>query len=401
VSIDFSLHRRAQDCIAQAALTNSKRPESHVKGVYPTHLKRGQGAKVWDHQGKQYLDFICGLGTSLLGYAHDRVNQAIANQMPHGASLSLGTHVELEAAEKLKEMMPFVEAVKFLKTGSEACSAAIRIARAFTGRNVVLSEAYHGWHDAFVSLTPPATGVPPHPEMRPFSWDGIEGAAAVIIEPIITDMGQDRIAWLHRLREACTMAGTLLIFDEVITGFRFPGFSVSRYFNITPDLICLGKAIANGMPLAAVGGKYAVMNTQPEYFVSSSYAGETLSLAAGIETMRLLQTKYSVDHLWERGREFLTGFNALWPEKIWIEGYPSRGAFKGDDMTKALFFQEACLAGLLFGPSFFLSFPMLDELPGVLQVCRDILTRIRLGQVTLKGEMPQSPFAQKVREAKP
>lgn len=400
----FYWHRRAQNCIAQGALTNSKRPESHIKGVYPTHLAYGLGPRVWDHAGKSYLDFICGLGTNILGYGNERVNQSVALQLYHGASLSLGTHHEIECAEKVKELFPFVDAVKFLKTGSEACSAAIRIARASTGRKWILSEAYHGWHDSFVSLTPPHIGVPKNQNqsnlwIEPLAGNEhlLDATAAVIVEPVITDWSDDRRAYLQNLRELCTKHGVLLIFDEVITGFRWPRFSVSNYWSITPDLIVLGKAMANGMPLAAVGGKYAVMNCEPQYFVSSTYAGETLSLVAAKKTMELLQVKYDLQILWERGQQFLDGFNALWPEEIKIDGYPSRGSFKGEALVRALFFQEACLAGLLFGPSWFYSFAHIDETHGVIDTCRDILGRIRRGEVRLKGEMPQSPFAEKVR----
>ena len=402
--IDFSWHRRAQDAIAQAALTNSKRPECHVLGVYPTHLRRGLGCHVWDTQGKQYVDFICGLGTNIIGYANEKVNRAMAAQLSYGASLSLGTTTEVEAAEKLKELFPFAQAVKFLKTGSEACSAAIRIARAKTGRDLVLSDHYHGWHDEFVSLTPPALGVPEIGGMRPIAKLGQipiqDDVAAVIIEPIVTDASRERIEYLKRLREECTRKGVMLIFDEVITGFRTPKYSVAAQYGIEPDLIVLGKAIANGMPLAAVGGKYDVMNCA-EYFVSSTYAGETITLAAVKETMRLLQTQYSMDDLWLHGRHFQEQFNALWPEGIWIEGYPSRGVFRAkDDETKAIFFQEACKAGVLFGPSFFFNFAHLPEYKAVLGLCRDILVRVRNGEVKLEGELPRSPFAQKVREAK-
>jgi glutamate-1-semialdehyde 2,1-aminomutase len=399
----FRFHRRAQECIAQGALTNSKRPETFVKGVYPTHAKRGQGAWIYDHDGKKYLDFVTGLGTSLLGYAHPQVNDAIAAQMQHGASLSLSTHVELEAAEKLKECFPFVDTVKFLKTGTEACAAAIRIARAVTGRPFVLSDGYHGWSDDFVSLTSPALGVEPKVQDRRISKLNPTGpipasVAAVIVEPVITDYSRERIEYLKDLRRRCTEAGALLIFDEVITGFRFPKFSVASYTGITPDLICLGKALANGMPLAAVGGKYSVMNGA-EYFVSSSYAGETLSLAAAKKTMELLQSKLSIDDLWRKGEGFLEEFNAIWPEKIRIDGYPTRGAFVGDPVVKALFWQESCIAGFLFGPSWFLSFPAAIEIPNIMGTLKAILGRIQRGEVQLKGEMPSSPFAQKVREA--
>ena len=396
----FYWHRRAQDSIAQGALTNSKRVESHVKGVYPTHLFRGHGCQVWDHAGKRYIDFICGLGASILGYANERVNQAIAGQLGQGASLSLGTHHEIECAEKVKELFPFVDAVKFLKTGSEACSAAIRIARAATGRDLVLSEGYHGWSDEFVRLTPPATGIP-RLEKAIAKLEGLwqvgRDVAAVIVEPVITDWSDDRRAYLQKLRETCTEHGVMLIFDEVLTGFRWPRFSVANYWSINPDLIVLGKAIANGMPLAAVGGKYAVMNTEPQYFVSSTYAGETLSLVAAKKTMELLQTKYDLSALWERGQQFLDSFNALWPEVIRIEGYPSRGSFKGEPAIRTLFFQEACLAGILFGPSFFFNFSHIDELAGVIDACRDILGRIRRGDVRLKGEPPKPAYAETVR----
>lgn len=393
----FHFHRRAQDCIAQSYLTNSKRAQSHVMGVYPTHVRHGHGCHLWDHNGKRYIDFICGLGTNLIGYGNARIAQAIEEQLMNGYNHSFATHHELDAAEKVKELFPFVDCVKFLKSGSEACSAAVRIARTKTGRHRVLSESYHGWHDGFVSLTAPALGVPPHPFIETLTkYKNLDDVAAVIIEPVVTDWSDARREQLQELRDLCTKHGVMLIFDEVITGLRFPRHSVSRFWDITPDIIILGKAIGGGLSLAAVGGKYDVMNCD-EYFVSSTYAGETLSLVAGKTLMTLLQTKYDIEALWSKGQKFLDSFNALWPEKIRIEGYPTRGAFKGDDMVKALFFQECCEAGILFGPSFFYSFNLADEATGVLEVCRDVLTRIRLGQVSLRGELPRSPFAERVR----
>ncbi len=400
---NMAMHRRAQECIAQTYLTNSKRAESHVKGVYPTHVARGQGPFLFDHQGNKYLDFVCGLGTNLLGYGNDRVSQAISRELRNGFSHSLATHHELETAEKAKELFPFVDCWKFLKSGSEACSAALRIARAATGRECVLSEGYHGWHDPFVSLTVPALGVPRWPSVSANPMFKLnspqqigQGIAAVIVEPVITDASPLRKAFLEELRERCTQCGTLLIFDEVITGFRWPKFSVAADWNITPDLIVLGKAMGGGLPLAAVGGKYDVMNSK-DYFVSSSYAGETLSLVAAKEVMTLLQTRYEISQLWEAGQAFTQQLNAIWPA-FRLDGYPTRGVFTGDPLVKALFFQECCDAGLLFGPSWFLSFAHLGEMAGVLDVCRDVLTRIRAGSVKLEGQMPQSPFAQRQRE---
>lgn len=396
----FDLHLRAQECIAQGALTNSKRPESLIMGVYPTHVVKGKGCYVWDSHKNRYIDYICGLGSNLFGYSSEPIVAAIKHQLDnYGPVLSLPTVRELEAAEMLKSMFPFVDCVKYLKTGTEACMAAIRIARAKTDRDLILSEGYHGWSDGFVGLTQPGFGIPKtfaHFEKLAVDSD-FERAAAVIIEPIVTDMSRDRIEWLKALREKCDRFGTLLIFDEIITGFRFPRFSVSSYLGITPDIICLGKAIGGGTPLAAVGGKYAVMNCA-EYFVSSTFAGDPIALAASITVMQmLLKKKADIDILWEKGQEFLDQFNAIWPEKIKIEGYPTRGVFKGDDMVKALLWQEACKAGILFGPSWWMNFPLVEETHSVISTCTDILERIRGNQVRLEGSLPRSPFAQTAR----
>lgn len=404
MTVDFyHWHRRAQDSIAQAALTNSKMPQRHVKGIYPTHLVSGKGCFVRDFRGKKYIDFICGLGTNLLGYANDRVNMAIAEQAVRGASLSLSTTIEVETAETLKELFPFVDSVKFLKSGSEACSAAIRIARAFTGRSKVLSEGFHGWHDDFTSLTPPAAGIPAGPDypraIAKLSDAAIDGqTAAVIVEPVSIDYSRARIEWLKALRAECTKHGALLIFDEVITGFRFRKYSVSSLYGVEPDMICLGKAMANGMALAAVGGKFCVMN-HSDYFVSSTFAGETLSLASAKETMRLLQVRYSVEELWLRGADFLDRFNAIWPDGVTIEGYPSRGIFRSPrPETLAIFFQEACKGGILFGPSWFFSFAHFDDYREALGICKDVLARIKAGGVKLEGELPEASFSERVRK---
>lgn len=268
---------------------------------------------------------------------------------------------------------------------------------------LVLSDGYHGHNDEFVSLTPPAHGVPPHSFIRALPDDYAEEllsqADAVIIEPVKTDISPERVEWLRKLRADCTKYDVVLIFDEVITGFRFPRHSVSQHFGITPDLICLGKALGNGMPISAVGGKRAVME-DTQYFVSSTFAGERLSLAAAMATVGILTTKQDVGYLWEKGEQFQKHFNSLWPNHLWIEGYGTRGVMKGEGLTRDLFWQEAVKAGLLFGPSWFFNFKHIEVMDQVLSTCQDIVNRIRVGGVKLEGERPQSPFAQQIREAK-
>lgn len=392
---------RADQVIAQGCLTNSKHPRSHVRGVYPTHLLKGEGCRVIDADGNLYLDFICGLGSSLFGFAHTEISAAVMSQIHKGSALSFATTLEVEVAEKLIQAFPWCQSVKFLKTGSEACSAAIKIARAATGRKLVISEGYHGWHDDFVSLSPPALGVPKRDWIRKLEKTEYppDEVAAVIVEAVTLDTSDEYFNWLRELRENCTRTGTMLIFDEVITGFRFPGMSVAKFSGIEPDLICIGKAMGGGLPISAVMGKHAVMNCD-EYFVSSTFAGDTLALAACKKTIEMLQGKYRLEDLWERGLNFQKRFNALWPEGVTIKGYPTRGVFEGNEMTKALFFQEACKAGILFGPSFFYNFSHMTINDQVIASCDDILMRIKQGNVRLEGEMPKKPFAQAVREQK-
>lgn len=389
----FHWHRRAQDSIAHGYLTNSKRPTCFVN--HPTHIVKAEGCYLWDHQGNRYLDFICGLGANLLGYGHPQINEAISIQMRNGYSHSLATDLEVRCAEKVKELFPFIDRLRFLKTGSDACSASLKIARAYLegkslGSDLVISEGYHGFADEFISLTPPALGVPRYGDMKQITNKYSDGAI-YITEPVITDYSNERFKLLRERQEKSKVT----IFDEIITGFRWQKSSVSKDRGFTPDIICLGKSIANGMPLSVVGGKKDIMECG-EYFISSTYAGETLSLAAALKTMELLQSKYHISDLWLKGEYFYEKFNSI-SDKLKLVGYPTRGVFQGDDLTKALFFQESCKAGILFGPSFFINFPLVEHFDLVLNTVSDIFTRINTGLVKLEGPMPTSPFAQKVR----
>lgn len=397
---EMDLWHRAQRAIAQGALTNSKNPRSFVFGVYPKYIRYGLGGCLFDCENNRYVDYICGLGANLLGYGYEPVIKEMTANLRLGFSHSLPTYHEVEAAEAVKSAFPFIESLKFLKTGTEACMAAIKIARAATGRLEILSEGYHGWSDAFVSLTEPATGVCRSQGVRSLvSLEDITSeTAGVIVEPVISDNSPERIAWLNALRERCTEKGAVLIFDEVITGFRYLEFSVARHHNVTPDLICIGKSIANGMPLAAVGGSYAVMGA--DYFVSSTYAGEVLSLTAAKATIKALKTDnfLKMETVWPNGQRFMDRFNAIAPDKIQIKGYPTRGVFDGDPETITLFFQEAAKAHMLFTKSWFYNGALTEFDDLTLSTCKMILERIKLGQVKLEGEAPVSPFAQKMRE---
>jgi glutamate-1-semialdehyde aminotransferase len=394
---NIALRKRADDAIAHGALTNSKRPSTFVRGVYPTHIKRGYHSTVVDMDGNRYLDLISGLGTNLFGYGNPAIARAVNHVMQFGGSVfSLGSQDEVQYAEKVKGIFPFIERMRFLKTGSEGCAAALRIARAYTGRNLVISEGYHGWHDEFTSLAEPAHGVPAHDFIYSdkSSWPSYD-VAAVIIEPVITDMGPERVKWLQALRRQCDETRTVLIFDETITAFRFPNYCVARYFNILPDLWIGGKAVGGGLPISIVGGKKEIMES--DYFVSSTWGGDRTAIAAGSTAINLLHNDFKPDDLWIYGTEFKEKFNSI-TDQVQMVGYPTRGVFEyKDPMFKAVFMQEMCRSSILIGPSWFMTKFIYEEMDNIISIAKAVVKNINNGMCRLQGEPPQSPFAERVR----
>lgn len=387
--------------IAQGALTSSKRAECFVKGIYPTHATKGLGPWLYDDKGRKYLDFICALGTDLFGYARPEIIGPVQRRLYEGNLFSLSHPLEDELGQKLCELVPGIEKIKVLKTGTEACMAACIIARAVTGRPIIVSEGYHGWSQEFTSLTPPAHGCRPSLDIHPIKSIGIPGlldnVAGVIVEPIITDASPKRIQWLKDLREKTKKSKTLLIFDETITAFRFPGLSVAKYASIKPDLIILGKALGAGLPISVLGGRQDAMDAP--YFVSGSFCGDLLGITAALESVKLAHSL--VDGMWEASNAFVAKLNALFAEngtEIHIGGYGMRGVFEGPELEIALFWQEMCKARVLFGPSFFWCEPHAEHAQTVLNLASQILGRMNRGEIRLEGELPLKPHSQKVRE---
>jgi glutamate-1-semialdehyde aminotransferase len=396
---DVNIYNRANQVIAQGALTNSKRPSSFVFGQYPTHIQRAHGPFLYDSSGRKYLDYICGLGVHLFGYGDAQILDGIITAYKSGSVFSLSSNLEIEYGEKIKSIFG-VDRVRYFKSGSEACQASIRIARSYNQKSLILSDGYHGWHEEFVSLTPPSVGCVNNFQIVKFTaLDQLDlpNISAVIIEPIITDYSEERFKFLSELRDKCTKRKIVLIFDETITGCRFPRYSVSKYLNIDPDLIVLGKAIGGGLPLSIVGGRRDIMESG-EYFTSSTFSGDRVALMASLVLLSKLN-KENITSLWNYGEKFINDFNNLSP-LIKIEGYPTRGVFRGSDLNKALFFQESIKAGILFGPSFFMSYPAIEYSYSTISACKDILKRIEKNEVKLQGEMPKSPFSMRIRDEK-
>ncbi|HXK59668.1 MAG TPA: aminotransferase class III-fold pyridoxal phosphate-dependent enzyme [Acidobacteriota bacterium] len=374
-----ALLRQAQELIPCQTQCLSKGPTQFVQGVAPAFLSHGKGSHVWDVDGNEYIDYMSGLGPIILGYNHPVTNEAIRRQLEKATTLSLNSPLEVEVAELLREVIPSAEMVRFGKNGSDATSAAVRIARAYTGREHIAQSGYHGWQDWYVVTTSRNRGIPAalRDLVHPFEYNDLDGLerilrqyknqlAAVIMEPVLVEAPRDD--FLRKVKECCEREGILLIYDEVITGFRWSLGGAQEYFGVTPDIACFGKSMTNGMPLSAVVGRKEVMKTCEDVFFSLTYGGECLSLAAAQATVTFMRQKPVIEQIWNQGRKLQDGFNALAERKDAIQyvsciGYPVRTVMRFLDRSgrysliiKSLFQQEVIKRGILFAGYHNLSF---------------------------------------------
>jgi len=300
--------------------TLAKGPGQFSKGVSPKYLVKGKGSHVWDVDGNEYIDFNAAIGPLSLGYAYPAVDNAIKAQLEDGISFSLMHPFEVELAELIQQVIPNAEAVKIAKTGADVCSAAVRVARAFTGRDKIFCCGYHGWHDWYIGITSRNAGVPEAIQdmTYTFEYNDIEAiraaldetVAALILEPFIFQ--EPAFGFLQELATVCKENGTLLIFDEMWTGFRIAIGGAQEYFNVKPDLAVYSKACANGMPIALLTGRADVMELfNSEVFSYTTFGGEALSLAACIATINELIDKNVPQYLAEKGALLKEGYNHL------------------------------------------------------------------------------------------
>lgn len=306
------LWERALKVIATGTQTFSRSPGVFPDGAAPKYVIRQKGSHVWDVDGNEFIDMVMGCGPTTLGHNYPAVNNAIKKQMRKGILFSLLNPLEVEVAEKLVDCIPCAEMVKFSKNGSDVCAAAVRLARAITGRDVIFCYGYHGFQDWYIGSTDRNSGVPKAVRelTRPFIYNDIEGlskmfdqyrerVAAVIMEPVIGE--KPRNGFLEKVKELTHKNGALLIFDEMISGFRFRIGGAQEFFNVTPDLTTFGKGITNGMPLGVIAGKKEYMKNFDKAFLSSTYAPEALTLAAASCVIDFYKKHNVVGKLWEKG----------------------------------------------------------------------------------------------------
>jgi glutamate-1-semialdehyde 2,1-aminomutase len=304
--------------IAGFTSTGSKRPTS-LFGIdppadVPLRMRASAGACITDDRGREYLDFIMALGAVTLGYSHPKVIEAVREALDHGVVGSLAPVEEELLAQRIKALVPWIDSVRFLKTGAEAVAAAVRLARTHTGREQVLGCGYHGWLDG-TSRDP---GVPVavqrlfgtvpfnDPERtRDLIREAGDGLAAVVVEPVVE--GEPGPEWLGVLRDETARIGAVLVFDEIKTGFRVALGGAAQRFGVVPDLAVFGKALGNGFPLAAVAGAGAIMAGVAKTWISSTLATEVVALAAARASLEVTESLDVPGHLARVGHRLLAG----------------------------------------------------------------------------------------------
>ncbi len=357
---------RAIKVIPSGTQTLSKQPARFVEGAFPKFIQFGKGSHVWDVDGNEYIDWVGALGANLLGYGYE------AYYHEEGYVFSLPSYWEVLLAEKLVEIIPCAEMVRFGKNGVDATAGAVRLARAITGKDHIISYGYHGYQDMFGCTGTMSDGIPKFNKtlIHKVKWNKIDDlrtklslwreVACVIMEvPPEEPKGtylQDAIDLTHK-------HGALFILDEIVTGFRYALGGAQELYGIMPDIACIGKAMANGLPISAIVGKRKYMEHFSHVFFSTTFGGETSAMAASLSVINEIQTKPVVEHIWKMGemlREGILNLSIQYDINMKMPGNPPRSLinFYDEDnkeslLIKSLFLQECCKKGVLFGvPAF-------------------------------------------------
>jgi glutamate-1-semialdehyde 2,1-aminomutase len=403
---------RALRAIPLGTQTFSKSMTQFPFGVSPFFVTRGQGCRLWDLDGNEYIDFVNSQCAITLGYGDPDVTAAVHAQLEDGVIFSLPHPLEVEVAEAIIELVPCAEMVRFGKNGSDATSGAVRASRAFTGRDHVAVCGYHGWQDWYIGSTTRNLGVPESTRAltHRFAYNSLDSlqaifrshpdqVACVIIEPMNTTW--PAAGFLDGVAAITRGHGAVLIFDEVITGFRYANGGAQQLFGVTPDLATFGKGLANGYPVSAVAGRADIMKTLEEAFFSFTFGGEALSLAAAKATLAKLVREPVAATIAERGQRVLDGVAKCIAANnaghiASVSGHPSWSFLELKDVApytsweiKTLYMQEMLARGFLAYGTHNLSYAhqdadissLLAAYDEVLPLLREAVDESRMGQL--------------------
>jgi glutamate-1-semialdehyde 2,1-aminomutase len=364
------LLERALRTIPLGSQTFSKSKTQYPLGVSPFFIQRGVGSRVWDVDGNEYVDFINSLAAITLGYQDPDVDSAVSAQLKEGVIFSLPHPIEMQVSEKIVELVPCAEMVRFGKNGSDATAGAVRLARAFTSREHVAVCGYHGWQDWYIGSTARNRGVPVATKALTHSWSYNDLAsleklfqafpkdiAAVMLEPM--NLVEPQLGFLQAVKDLAHKHGALLIFDETVTGFRYAIGGAQQVFGVTPDLATFGKGLANGYPVSAIAGRADVMRLMEEVFFSFTFGGETLSLAAALATMQKIEQEPVIETMCRQGQTLIDRLQSIIAASdatdfLGVAGHPTWSFFTIKDCSgytvwqiKTLFLQEMFVRGIL------------------------------------------------------
>jgi len=384
-----NLYNKAKKIIPGGTQLLSKRPEMFLPDFWPAYYDKAKGCKVWDLDGNEYIDMsYMGIGACILGYADEDINAVVKKAIDKGNMSTLNCPEEVELAELLCELHPWAEMARYARTGGEAMSIAVRIARAKTGKDLVSFCGYHGWQDWYLSsnladdkaldghLLP---GLEPKGVPRglkgtaiPFNYNDRDvflellgkykdDVGVVVMEPIRNYYPKE--GFLETVREITEKLGIVLIFDEVTSGWRLNIGGAHLNFGIEPDIAVFGKAISNGYPMAAIIGKSDVMETAQDSFISSTYWTERIGPTAALATIKKLKRNNIPKHLINIGKEVQEGWKKLSMKhnlKITVSGINPLGHFSfnyGNSLVlKTLFTQILLENGFLATNAFYASY---------------------------------------------
>ena len=370
-----------------------------LPAAFPDCADSGRGASLFTPEGRSYTDWICGLGAVGLGYQFPAIDREAIAQIHRGVSFSIPTALEDEVAEALCELYPAAEAVRFVKTGSEACAAAIRIARTAAGRDRIAVCGYHGWHDWYVASRPRHPGVPePLCDLvRTFTYNDLTSLALVLDDSVAAVMMEATLhdppeaGFLEDVQRMTRKTGALFILDETVTGFRCHRGGASARYGLSPDLTVLGKALGNGWPIAAVLGRWDTMR-EGALPISGTFGGEAVSLAAAKRVIQLYKELDVCGYIESIGRLVLEGLRQALPAPYIVDGLPWKPRVRHPDpATHYRFIQNMAIWRHLLHPlGMFVSFS--HTAAHVESLVNAARLAVRPDAPALIGDVPSPPF---------
>jgi glutamate-1-semialdehyde 2,1-aminomutase len=408
----------------------SKRPEMFLPNQWPTYFSKAKGCKVWDLDGNEYIDMsIMGIGTNILGYGHPEVDEAVSKTIQFGNMSTLNCPEEVYLAEKLIELHKWSDMVKFARSGGEANAIAIRIARAFSGRDKVAICGYHGWHDWYLSanlnndngldghlfpgLEP--NGVPRNLQgtVFPFNYNRFDELEALVkkheigvIKMEVERNNSPDDGFLQNVRKLATQNEIVLIFDECTSGFRETFGGLHKKYNVEPDMAMFGKAMGNGYAITAVIGRREIMEAAQSTFISSTFWTERIGPTAALKTLEIMEREKSWESITSIGIDIRERWQKLadrYELKIIHQGLPALASFSIESKNalayKTLITREMLSKGYLAANSIYVCaehttevlegyFEVLDRVFGLIAECekgRDV-------KKLLKGDICHSGF---------